>query len=451
MTVELAPPLAALAEWIRATDPHAAHRLAILDRAQRVAAGVESCECSERRGLAECLEHWRYQLLDEHRAGLDPLGSRLADVLDVARAGLLGRRLPGPRSPRQALRGCDGDPAVFCEALAALDRAAPLDELCARAAELTAEHFTDPASGRRRVLLYAPLYLSSFCTNYCAYCRFRFPREMERRHLDPDEVLRQADILLARGLRHLLLVAGDHPQLARTAYFVETLEALVERGIDAALEIAPQPTEDYAWLAEAGACGLTLYQETYHPARYADYHPRGTKASYDWRLEGPERAAEAGLRRLGLGILLGLGEPAEELLALMRHARYLQRRFPDLTIAFSLPRIHDAPEGFEPPQPVDDETLVRMYGALRIAFPEAELVLSTREPAALRNRLASICITQLSAGSSTAPGGYADEANGADSCVPDDGARGQFAVADHRRPAEIAAWLRQAGIEPAWS
>ena len=127
----------------------------------------------------------------------------------------------------------------------------------------------------------------------------------------------------------------------------------------------------------------------------------------------------------------------------MRHGRYLHSRFPDRTLAFSLPRIYEAPAGFRVPFPVDDETFVRMYCALRIAFPDAELVLSTRERAELRNRLAQICITQISAGSCTAPGGYEDSAG-----QPHAGE--QFPVCDNRSPAEVAAWLENAGFQVTW-
>jgi 2-iminoacetate synthase len=144
-----------------------------------------------------------------------------------------------------------------------------------------------------------------------------------------------------------------------------------------------------------------------------------------------------------LGILLGLADPREDLAAMMRHADYLIERFPDRTLAFSLPRIHEAPAGFEPPFPVDDDTFVRLYAALRLAFPRAELVLSTREPVALRQRLAAICITQLSAGSCTIPGGY-EEGAGREPTDP------QFPVCDRRPPAEVAAWLEQAGFAVTW-
>jgi 2-iminoacetate synthase len=147
------------------------------------------------------------------------------------------------------------------------------------------------------------------------------------------------------------------------------------------------------------------------------------------------------MQRLGLGILLGLADPRKDVVALMRHAHYLGTRFPDRRIALSLPRIRDAAPGFVAPYPVDDQTFVRLYCALRIAFPAADLVLSTREMPELRNRLARICITQLSAGSSTSPGGYEAGQHTAGQ---------QFPICDHRSPAEVAQWLEEEGFDVRW-
>src|SRR5208282_5966667 len=203
-------------------------------------------------------------------------------------------------------------------------------------------------------------------------------------------------------------------------------------------------TLGYSQLRAAGTLGVTLYQETYDPERYSIYHPKGTKAWYDWRLEGPERAAEAGIRRIGLGILLGLGDPREELGALIAHGRYLIERFPDLGLSLSLPRIHDAPAGFSALHRVDDDTFIRLYCALRLAIPCANLVLSTREPAHLRNRLARTCITQMSAGSSTAPGGYQEHDR-------DGASREQFPVVDQRSTEEVVRHLTDDGFRVVWN
>ena len=208
------------------------------------------------------------------------------------------------------------------------------------------------------------------------------------------------------GFARFCSLPASFPSLTTVEYFSQILRELTARGIRPFVEIAPQSTAAYAELAAAGACGVTLYQETFDETLYSVYHPRGAKRAYDWRLEALERAAEAGIRCLGLGFLLGLAEPREDLSAMVRLAVYLRSRFPDSKLAFSLPRIRETPPGFAVPYPVDDETFLRMYCGLRLAFPDAELVLSTRESAEMRDRLARICITQLSAGSSTSPGGY---------------------------------------------
>ncbi|HUT95405.1 MAG TPA: radical SAM protein [Thermoguttaceae bacterium] len=447
MATQARPPLASFTDWVWATDPAASQHLPLLERAAELLAGQGDASVDRRRSLAAKLEAWRCRHLDERFGGLAPEDRRLADALDLAANELAGGDPRPPRAAHEAIHDTSHDPGPIAEAKAALDSDVELDEVARRARRLTDERFRAPGSpdgsARRRMLLYAPLYLSSYCTNYCAYCGFRHPNRIERRHLSVEEALHEGEILRSRGFRHILLVAGDDPRWTTPEYYAAIIRALVARGIAPGIEIAPQSTDAYAELVAAGACGITLYQETYHEELYALYHPQGTKASFHWRLEGIERAAEASMGRLGLGVLLGLADPQEDLLALMRHALYLRGRFPDRRLAFSLPRIYKAPEGFQPPYRIDDETFVRFYCALRIAFPDAELVLSTREPAPLRNRLARICITQMSAGSRTVPGGY--------EAAPTDRPCGQqFPVSDHRSPAEVATWLQEAGIEPVW-
>jgi 2-iminoacetate synthase len=454
MTISNRRSLEQFAAWIVATGRHVPYRL--FDEAERTLSGRQERSAAERQVLADKLERWRYQLLSQGAVTSDPTARDLAESLDLAANELAQRPPRAPRCVRRAL-GFLAEPSTHCrqprepeltEFKASLD--VDLDELIRRAADCTARYFSEPSGGRpvcsashRSIVLYAPLYVSNFCINHCTYCAFRYPHKIQRVHLDRDEVLRQARLLGEQGLRHLLLVAGDFPKLTSLEFFAQIVKDLCDEGFSIALEIAAQSTAAYARLVEAGACGVTLYQETYDEQLYAQYHPRGGKSRFDWRLEALERAAEAGMSRLGLGVLLGLGDPAEDVLAMIQHGQYLRARFPDVALAFSLPRIHKAPDGFFSPYRVEDETFVRFYCLLRLAFPDAQLVLSTREHVDLRNRLAKICITQMSAGSCTAPGGY-----GADRADQD--RRQQFAVADHRTPAEVAQWLRDAGLEVSW-
>jgi len=402
--------------------------------------------------MSERMERLRYQLLHERGDALDPSDYQAAELLDTLFGILTNRESAGVRHVRQVLE----DVRFAREAIArlewCLDPDVPLDKVLTSARRLTRESFgiqshqTDSGSAPWPMFLYAPLYLSSYCVNHCLYCGFRFPEALPRRILSIEEAIRQVGLLVERGMRHILLVAGDYPQKTDVDFYVEAITAI--RGhwpVSLAVEIAPQSTAGYSRLSHAGIIGVTLYQETYDWNLYRGYHLRGPKSHYDWRLEGLERAAEAGVRRLGLGILLGLADPVSDARAMIRHAYYLKERFPDRRIAFSLPRIHEGPAGFRVPHPVDDETLVRLYCGLRHAMPEAELVLSTREPSTLRDLLAGACITQLSAGSSTVPGGY--DATGTHFGDEHDG---QFRVVDRRPVEDVIAMLRSQGHTIVW-
>ncbi len=448
MTTQIEPPLGSFADWIRATDEHVSARLETLAEAERVLTEAPEAPV-ERQALATKLERWRYQHLNSRCGRLAPEDLGLVAALDLAANELAGRAPRPPRWPRSAVEDTTHGGRRITLAEMCLEPRTPIDEIVRQAAETTSEQFGplaadgDSRATGRRMLMYAPLYLSSHCVNHCSYCGFRYPVGIPRKHLSRAEAIEQAELLVGRGLRHILLVAGEFPSLTTTEYFVEIVDGLIDLGVRPAIEIAPPNTASYAALSAAGVCGVTLYQETYNEQLYALYHPRGPKRWFDWRLEGLDRAAEAGIGRLGLGVLLGLADPREELLAMIRHADYLQARFPDRTLAFSLPRIYEAPPSFQTPYPVDDETFIRMYCALRAAFPEAELVLSTREPVAIRNRLARICITQLSAGSSTVPGGYEGDES-------DCSTGAQFPISDHRTVGEVAAWLSENGFRPTW-
>jgi len=333
-----------------------------------------------------------------------------------------------------------------------LDPNYPLERLVAEATELTASRggemmLNRPAAGNRQILFYAPLYLANYCQNACVYCGFQSNRSIPRESLTLAKATQQLGFMRRRGFHHVLLVAGDDPRRMTPEYFAEIISSMCDDGFVPSVEIAPQSVESYTAMVAAGLSGVTLFQETYDRERYKTYHPRGTKANYDWRLEGPHRAAAAGAAQLGLGVLLGLGDPVEELAAMIVQARQLTTDHPDLRIAFNLPRIHRAPDGFAIPFPVSDEQFVRLYCSLRVAVPSANLVLSTRESASLRDRLAGICITQMSAESSTAPGGYEDSPM---PVTEDDGDGRQFEISDDRPAGEVAAALASQGIATVW-
>jgi 2-iminoacetate synthase len=288
-----------------------------------------------------------------------------------------------------------------------------------------------------RIGLYAPLYLSNLCTNRCVYCGFSLDNPIERVVLPEPDIAAEVEALSQLGFEHILLVTGESPREVGAGYIARA--AKVARGAvpKVSIEVQPLSEADYGLVTDAGATGLALYQETYDPELYLALHPAGRKRNPLWRLAGPERAARAGIAQVGLGALLGCGDWRFEATALALHAQALQERFPRLGLSFSFPRLRHAEGDFAPPAPVPDEALVHILTALRLAIPEADVVLSTRESPALRDHLAPTVVTRMSAGSSTRPGGYAH---------PEDGGGHQFDIEDVRSAAEVAARLTDLGL-----
>ena len=257
----------------------------------------------------------------------------------------------------------------------------------------------------------------------------------------PAEVAAEAGTLTERGFRHLLLVAGEHARIISKDYLVECVAALAGTVPSVSLETQVWDTATYRRLVEAGCEGLVVYQEVYDRETYAAVHLKGKKRNYDWRLAAPDRAAEAGMRALSLGALLGL-EPdwRSDVIALAAHASALLRRWWRCEVAVSLPRMRPAAGGFQPEHPVTDRDYVQILCALRLALPDVGITLSTRESPAFRDAAFKLGVTQMSAGSHTEPGGYAEPG----------AAEPQFEVSDTRSPAEVAAALRAAGYDPVW-
>ena len=310
-----------------------------------------------------------------------------------------------------------------------------LEDMAREAHETTVRRFG------RTVQLFAPLYLSNECVSVCTYCGFSAGNEIARRTLSPVEVLGEALALKARGFRHLLLVSGEHARIVSKDYVVECVRVLAPEIPSISVEVQVWDTDTYRRLADAGCDGVVVYQETYDRSTYADVHLKGKKRNYDWRLEAADRAAEAGIRKLGIGVLLGLhADWRADAVALAAHAQELVKRHWRCEVSVSLPRLRPAAGGYEPVDPVDDASFVQLLCALRLFLPDVGITLSTRERPELRDALVRLGVTSMSAGSHTEPGGYAS---------PSD-AEPQFEVSDTRSPDEVAAVLRAAGYDPVW-
>lgn len=341
----------------------------------------------------------------------------------------------------------------FCALLDPKDDS-QIESMAQRAVALTRQHFG------KAIRLFAPLYLSNECINSCAYCGFSRENAILRVTLEIDQVLVEARYLAKEGFRNILLVAGEHPKFVSTEYLSLCVSRLAQEIPDISLEVAPMEIEQYVPLVRAGAEGLIVYQETYHEETYRQMHTAGPKKDCDWRIDALERGYAAGFRRLGAGVLFGLWDWREEATSLAAHILHLQRTCWKAQITVSLPRLRPAAGEFEPKHSFDDRDFLQTMLAIRICFPHVGIVLSTREPEALRNAITPLGVTMMSAGSHTEPGGYTGQGREnlhvtvrgktLPASVDAEFATGQFEISDERSAAEIAEQLRSMGLDPVW-
>lgn len=336
----------------------------------------------------------------------------------------------------------------------------PLEALARDSQRITRRHFG------KTMRLFAPLYLSNECVNNCSYCGFSRDAAILRTTLTVEQVAREARHLHDLGFRNVLLVAGEHPKFVSDGYLQSCIDALKSWIPTIAVEVGPMEYEQYSEIVAHGAEGLVVYQETYHRAIYQTLHTAGPKKNFDWRLDCPERAYAGGFRRIGIGALFGLAPWREEALALCAHLEYLLKHCWTSQLTISFPRMRPYAGNYEyTPDPalfLPDRAFVRLIAAFRLIFPQVGIVVSTREPAPLRDALATLGVTHMSAGARTEPGGYTgagtddlhltvrgrrvelSEKSGAEKATE------QFQIHDTRSAAQVAAMLRQQGLDPVW-
>jgi len=297
----------------------------------------------------------------------------------------------------------------------------------------------------RRIVLFAPLYLSNECVNNCLYCGFRIEnREAARKTLSVEEAVREAKTLEAKGYKRLLLVAAENPSKSNIDYILKVIEAIYRETDIRILHLnaAPMPVDDLERLKVAGIGVLQVFQETYHPETYAMMHPSGRKKDYSYRLSAMDRAIDAGFDDLGIGALLGLYDWRFEVLATIAHARYLKERYGIWPHTISVPRLRPAVGSplTETPFPVSDEEFKLIVAIYRLAVPTAGVVVSTREGADLRREVLAVGASQISAGSKTEPGGYEENEEHYEAA--------QFATDDHRTLDEVIEDVATLGYMP---
>jgi len=308
-----------------------------------------------------------------------------------------------------------------------------LEPMAQKAKQITQQYFG------RTIGLYAPLYISDFCSNYCTYCGFNNVTEFRRSKLTLEQIEEEAKVIAATGIRHVLVLTGDAPAKTPLPYLEAAMMILKKHFSSIALEMFPMDEDDYQALIEAGADSLTVYQEVYDQNIYKKVHPKGKKADYEYRLLTPERGANAGFRAVNIGTLFGLGDPRIEAFMSGLHAKYLEQSYPNVEVSLSLPRMTKAEGGIAPRHILSDIGFVQSMLAWRLFMPRLGITVSTRESAEFRDRLIHLGATRYSAGSKTDVGGYA---------LRTSNATVQFEVTDTRSVAEVTRMIRENGYQP---
>ncbi|MBI5078427.1 [FeFe] hydrogenase H-cluster radical SAM maturase HydG [Candidatus Saganbacteria bacterium] len=302
----------------------------------------------------------------------------------------------------------------------------------------------------KRLVLFAPLYTTNECSNNCLYCGFRRGnKELKRKTLSLDEIRGEVKILEAQGHKRILLVAGEEPKQAGIARLEEIIKVIYAtktgrgeiRRVN--VNVAPMSMEHFRRLKKTGIGTYQLFQETYHRETYARCHPSGPKSDYEYRLTAMDRAIQAGIDDVGIGVLFGLYDYKFEALALLSHARRLEAAYNAGPHTISVPRLEPAlgaPLANKPPAPVSDRDFKKLVAVLRLAVPYTGIILSTRETAEMRNELFRLGVSQISAGSRTDPGGYAREKPKAS----------QFELYDNRSTAQVIENILRLGYIPSF-
>ncbi|MBN2689757.1 MAG: [FeFe] hydrogenase H-cluster radical SAM maturase HydG [Gammaproteobacteria bacterium] len=302
-----------------------------------------------------------------------------------------------------------------------------------------------------RLVLFAPLYISNLCNNECLYCAFRASNKaLKRSALNQQQIKEETLKLLDQGQKRALLVAGESYPNSGFQYILDSIKTIYEtnnakgdsiRRIN--VNLAPLPQEEFNQLKKAEIGTYQLFQETYHPDMYKKVHIRGKKADYNWRITAIDRAMQAGIDDVGIGVLFGLANWRFELLALMQHTQYLEQKFGVGPHTISVPRLEPASGSDlskQPPNAVNDEDFCKLIAILRLAVPFTGLIMSTRETPAMRRQTFELGISQISAGSKTNPGGYNEEEEDAS----------QFSLGDHRPMDEVIRDVASLGFIPSF-
>lgn len=310
-----------------------------------------------------------------------------------------------------------------------------LEPMAALSRQLTQERFG------RTISLYVPMYVSNACTNKCVYCGFNHDNPFTRTTLTMEQVKQECEAIRRMGpFENLLIVSGEYPALCGIPYLEEVLRTCRPYFHNLTIEVQPMRASEYERLTHSGMNGVVCFQETYHREAYKEYHPRGMKSHFDWRLNGFDRMGEAGVHKIGMGALLGLEDWRGDVAMLARHLRYLQKRYWRTRYSVNFPRMRPSESGFQPKSIINDRQLAQLTFAFRIFDHDVDISYSTREAPDFRDHMMTLGVTSMSAGSHTEPGGYSRAKEALE----------QFEVCDSRSPLEVTEAIRVQGYDPVW-
>ena len=294
----------------------------------------------------------------------------------------------------------------------------------------------------KTISLYIPLYLTNSCANGCIYCGFQSGNPMKRLILTEEEMVNEYKAIRELGpFENLLLVTGENPAKAGVPYLCRALDLAKPYFSNLQVEVMPLKAEEYKTLTEHGLNGVVCFQETYHRERYKIYHPRGMKSNFEWRVNGFDRMGQAGVHKIGLGALIGLEEWRTDITMLAHHLRYLQKTYWKTKYSVNFPRMRPSENGgFQPNVVMNDRELAQLTFAMRIFDHDVDISYSTRECQQMRDNMATLGVTSMSAESKTEPGGYYSYPQALE----------QFHVSDERTAMQVEADLKRLGREPVW-
>lgn len=314
--------------------------------------------------------------------------------------------------------------------------AAPfIDRMAALSRHYTLERFG------KTVSMYIPMYITNSCTNSCVYCGFNRHNKFDRVVLSMSQIEDECKAIRRMApFENLLLVTGENPRVAGPDYLEQALAVCRPYFSNLSMEVMPLPAEDYQRLARAGLNGVVCFQETYNRDRYKVYHPAGMKSNFEWRLNGFDRMGQAGLHKIGMGVLIGLEDWRTDVTMMALHLRYLRKQYWRTRFSVNFPRMRPAAGGYQPNVLMTDRQLAQLTFAFRIFDHDVDISYSTREYPSFRDNMMTLGVTSMSAGSKTDPGGYHTYPQSLE----------QFAVSDERSPREVADAIRSNGYEVVW-